>query len=68
MATVAVIGDVGGCAVQLAAALERLDADTRDAGDMVVIQVGDLVQLRMDTAWRGWIQLAGNHEAQYIGG
>ncbi|MEV4512132.1 metallophosphoesterase [Dactylosporangium sp. NPDC049525] len=78
MATIAVIGDVGGCAAQLAAALERLDAD---AGDTVVIQVGDLVdrgpdssgvldlvQLRIDTAPRRWIQLAGNHEAQYTGG
>jgi hypothetical protein len=75
MATIAVIGDVGGCAAQLAAALEAIDGDT------VVIQVGDLVdrgpdstgvldlvQPRIDLTPRHWIQLAGNHDAQYIGG
>jgi Calcineurin-like phosphoesterase len=90
MATIAIIGDVGGCALQLAAALKSLDDESgeacqgggsRGAGDTVVIQVGDLVdrgpdstgvldlvQPRIDATPGRWIQLAGNHEAQYIGG
>ncbi|MGI5243941.1 metallophosphoesterase [Dactylosporangium sp. CA-139066] len=75
MATIAIIGDVGGCLEQLARAV----ADLESAGDpdTVIIQVGDLVDRGPDSAGvlayvaarppRQWIQLAGNHEAQYVG-
>ncbi|MGI5506199.1 metallophosphoesterase [Lentzea sp. CA-135723] len=71
MAGVAVIGDVGGHAGQLRRALAGLDGG-------VVIQVGDLVDRGPDSmgvlevvAERlgpGWVQLVGNHEAQYLEG
>ncbi|WP_394617022.1 metallophosphoesterase [Lentzea sp. JNUCC 0626] len=70
MAGVAVIGDVGGHAELLRRALEELDG--------VVIQVGDLVDRGPDSmevlevvASRlgpDWVQLIGNHEAQYLQG
>lgn len=76
MATIAVIGDVGGCADQLVAALRPLADDP----DVVVVQVGDLVDRGPDSAGvlavvrrhlearpRRWVQLIGNHEAQYLG-
>ncbi|MFG2039343.1 metallophosphoesterase [Dactylosporangium sp. NPDC048998] len=72
MATIAIIGDVGGCLEQLAAAVAALDDP-----DTMVIQVGDLVDRGPDSAGvlayvagrppRRWIQLAGNHDAQYFG-
>jgi hypothetical protein len=75
--TIVIIGDVEGCADQLAGAVVPIDADC----DTVVIQVGDLidrgpdspgvlalVQQRLQRSPRRWIQLAGNHESQYLGG
>ena len=77
MTRIVVVGDVGGCAEQLADALGGL---TEDA-DTVVIQVGDLVDRGPDSAGvlafvaerlaaapARWVQLIGNHEAQYLGG
>ena len=76
MATVLIIGDVGGCADQLAAAVGPVLGD--DA--TTVIQVGDLIDRGPDTAGvlafvrdrlggsPRWIQLVGNHELQYLGG
>jgi len=76
MATVLIIGDVGGCARQLADAVDPVVGDD----GTVVIQVGDLIDRgpdtsgvlaivrdRMDGSDR-WIQLVGNHELQYLGG
>jgi hypothetical protein len=77
MATIVVVGDVGGFPDLLAAAVS--DA-VEDAGT-VVIQVGDLVDRgpdssgaldfvadRLEIAPDRWIQLVGNHESQYLGG
>ena len=76
MVTVLIIGDVGGCAVQLAAAVDPV----LDEDGTVVIQVGDLIDRGPDTAGvlaivrdrldrtPRWIQLVGNHELQYLGG
>ncbi|MFC7483767.1 metallophosphoesterase [Luedemannella flava] len=77
MTKIAIIGDVGGCADQLAAAIRPLVDDE----DTIVIQVGDLVDRgpdsagvlalvreRLDNAPHRWVQLIGNHEAQYLGG
>lgn len=77
MAKIMVIGDVGGCADQLAEAIGPILQDP----DALVIQVGDLidrgpdssgvlalVRQRLDAAPNGWIQLIGNHESQYLGG
>jgi hypothetical protein len=77
MAAVMIIGDVGGCADQLSAAIEPVLEDD----DTVVIQVGDLIDRGPDTAGvlatvrerlertpHRWIQLVGNHELQYLGG
>jgi hypothetical protein len=76
VSTVLIIGDVGGCADQLAAAVNPVLGDE----GTVVIQVGDLIDRgpdtrgvlaivrdRMDAAPR-WIQLVGNHVLQYVGG
>lgn len=75
MARIVIVGDVGGCAEQL----ERVVLPLADDPDTIVIQVGDLVDRGPDStgvlrlveprlrAGR-WIQLAGNHEAQYLGG
>ncbi|WP_033342473.1 metallophosphoesterase [Catenuloplanes japonicus] len=76
MTTVVIVGDVGGCADQLAAVLPALVEDPEAA----VIQVGDLVDRgpdspgvlklvgeRLAEAPERWIQLIGNHEAQYLG-
>lgn len=79
---VAVIGDVGGHLDELTSELSRLGADPRTRQlpeDLTVIQVGDLVHRgpnsegvvalvdRYLSASPGqWIQLAGNHEAQYL--
>ncbi len=79
---VAVIGDVGGHLVALRRELIRLGADERTGelpADLTIVQVGDLVHRGPDSAGvvalvdrhlRGgsgqWIQLAGNHEAQYL--
>lgn len=72
MARIAVIGDVGGHADQLRQALRELGAG------LVVIQVGDLVDRGPDSLGvleavgerlgPGWVQLVGNHEAQYLPG
>lgn len=80
MGRLAVIGDVGGHADQLRQALAQLGTvDGRLPPDLVVVQVGDLVDRGPDSAGvldivapllagqpRQWIQLAGNHEAQYL--
>ncbi|GAA3298794.1 metallophosphoesterase [Dactylosporangium vinaceum] len=73
MATIAIIGDVGGCLEQLAAAVDALDDPAA-----VVVQVGDLVDRGPDSsgvlsyvadrlAGPRWVQLIGNHDAQYLG-
>ncbi|MFC0527110.1 metallophosphoesterase [Phytohabitans kaempferiae] len=77
MTKIAIIGDVGGCVVQLAEAIGPIVEDP----DALVIQVGDLidrgpdssgvlalVRQRLDAGGCGWIQLIGNHESQYLGG
>ncbi|MDP9796733.1 hypothetical protein J2S43_005245 [Catenuloplanes nepalensis] len=76
MSTVVIVGDVGGCADQLAAALPALVADP----EITVVQAGDLVDRGPDSAGvlklvaerlrevpQRWIQLIGNHEAPYAG-
>lgn len=79
----AVIGDVGGHLDQLQNELSRLGADWRKARlpeELTVIQLGDLVHRgpaspevlalvdRFLTNQPGqWVQLIGNHEAQYLG-
>ncbi|GAA3838155.1 hypothetical protein GCM10022243_00800 [Saccharothrix violaceirubra] len=82
MGRVAVIGDVGGHADQLRWALEWLGAGAgRLPSDLTVIQVGDLVDRGPDSTGAldvvarlldeqpdRWIQLVGNHEAQYLPG
>jgi hypothetical protein len=75
VATIAIIGDVGGCLTQLTRAVDDLGSQSLDT---VVIQVGDLVDRGPDSAGvlayvasrppSTWVQLAGNHEAQYVGG
>jgi hypothetical protein len=77
MASIVVIGDVGGCAEQLARAVAAVAGDP----DTVVVQVGDLVdrgpdspgvlqfvRQRLEARPSHWIQLIGNHESQYVGG
>ncbi|GAA3727060.1 hypothetical protein GCM10022225_05380 [Plantactinospora mayteni] len=84
MARIALIGDVGGHPDQLRGALHALGADADRPGlpdDVTVVQVGDLVDRGPDSGavleivrWyldhqpERWIQLAGNHEAQYLPG
>jgi hypothetical protein len=84
MGRTAVIGDVGGHLGQLQAALVSLGArsdDLRLPDDLTVIQVGDLVDRGPDSPGvldlvgryledqpAQWIQLIGNHEAQYLPG
>lgn len=79
---VAVIGDVAGHRDELVGELERLGADPVTGelpSDLVVIQVGDLVHRGPDSAGvvalvdrylseqpGQWLQLVGNHEAQYL--
>lgn len=79
---VAVIGDVGGQLGALRRELVRLGADHATGtlpADLVVVQVGDLVHRGPDSAGvvrlvdrylreqpDQWIQLVGNHEAQYL--
>ena len=79
---VAVFGDVGGHAKQLRRALVALGAapDTLTLPpDLTIVQVGDLihrgpdspgvieiVRRMLDDQPRQWVQLAGNHEAQYL--
>ena len=79
---VALFGDVGGHAQQLRNALVALGMDAttkRLPADLTVVQVGDLIHRGPDspgaidlvrTVLRQqpghWIQLAGNHEAQYL--
>jgi hypothetical protein len=78
----AVIGDVGGHLTELRRELVRLGADEETGdlpADLTIVQVGDLVHRGPDSAGvvglvdrhlRGrpgqWIQLVGNHEAQYL--
>lgn len=82
MGRLAVVGDVGGHPDQLRSALDRLGAeDGLLPPDLVVVQVGDLVDCGPDSTGvldvvarmlaeqpLQWIQLAGNHEAQYLPG
>jgi hypothetical protein len=79
---VAVVGDVAGHLTELVGELGRLGADPstgRLPDDLVVIQVGDLVHRGPDSAGvvalvdrylteqpEQWLQLVGNHEAQYL--
>ncbi|MFT3660173.1 MAG: metallophosphoesterase [Gordonia sp. (in: high G+C Gram-positive bacteria)] len=77
---IAVLGDVAGHADQLRAELDRLGVrDGRLPDDLVVIQVGDLIHRGPDSeavielvdhhlerSGRRWVQLIGNHEAQYV--
>lgn len=79
---VAVIGDIAGHLAELRAELSRLGADARTGAlppDLTVVQVGDLVHrgpesdevIRLVDRYLGsqpgqWIQLVGNHEAQYL--
>lgn len=79
---VAVIGDVGGHLVALERELRRLgsDPETGDLPDgLVVVQVGDLIHRGPDSSGvvrlvdrylrhqpEQWVQLVGNHEAQYL--
>jgi hypothetical protein len=76
MTKIMLVGDVGGCAAELAAALPP-----DDHSDTVVVQVGDLIDRgpdspgvlalvgrRLDATPRTWVQLIGNHESQYLGG
>ncbi|MET1005159.1 MAG: metallophosphoesterase [Propionibacteriaceae bacterium] len=78
----AVIGDVGGHTEDLRRELARLGADPdtgRLPDDLTVIQVGDLIHRGPDSVGvvelvdgylrqqpEQWIQLVGNHEAQYL--
>lgn len=80
---VAVVGDVGGHLDDLVDELARLGADPatgRLPADLTVIQVGDLVHRGPESARvvalvdgylrdqpGHWVQLVGNHEAQYLG-
>src|ERR1700755_2285929 len=82
MGRVAVIGDVGGHLLELEAALASLGAtggDHRLPDDLTVVQVGDLIDRGPDSAGvldlvdryldnqpAQWVQLIGNHEAQYL--
>jgi len=82
MGRVAVIGDVGGHLSQLRAALASLGArDDHLPPGLTVIQVGDLVDRGPDSTGvlglvghylsrqpEQWVQLVGNHEAQYLPG
>ena len=79
---VAVLGDVGGHADELRRALVSLGADASTLAlppDLTVVQVGDLIHRGPDSPGvieivrqvliaqpRQWVQLAGNHEAQYL--
>ncbi|WP_375497606.1 metallophosphoesterase [uncultured Jatrophihabitans sp.] len=81
-ARVAVIGDLAGHLNELTGELRRLGADPRTGrlpDDLRVVQVGDLVHrgpepegvvALVDRYLREqpqqWVQLAGNHEAQYL--
>ncbi|MEU4424883.1 metallophosphoesterase [Actinoplanes sp. NPDC024001] len=77
VARVVIVGDVGGCAGELARVVGPLAAEP----GTVVVQVGDLVDRgpdspgvlafvreRLEQDPRRWIQLVGNHELPYVGG
>lgn len=82
MARVVVIGDVGGHPGELRRALACVGAvDDALPEDVTVVQVGDLVDRGPDSAGvlalvarivdrqpDRWVQLAGNHESQYLPG
>jgi hypothetical protein len=79
---IAVYGDVGGQARPLRESLVSLGADARTLrlpADLTVVQVGDLIHRGPDSPGvleivrsamtnqpQQWVQLAGNHEAQYL--
>lgn len=78
----AVVGDIGGHLHPLVAELTRLGVDVESATipeDLTVVQVGDLIHRGPDSAGvirlvdrligfnpGRWLQLVGNHEAQYL--
>lgn len=84
MTRIAVVGDVGGHRDELASALRALGAADGDDGpvlppDLVVVQVGDLIDRGPDSAGvlrlvdgvltrqpAQWVQLVGNHEQRYV--
>jgi calcineurin-like phosphoesterase family protein len=81
MARVVLIGDVGGHPDHLRAALTSVGAYPRVPDGTTVIQVGDLVDrgpdspgvLELVATYLGeqpdrWVQLIGNHDAQYLPG
>ncbi len=79
---VAIIGDIGGHRDELMTELRRLGADEQSGrlpAELTVVQVGDLVHrgpdsegvvtlvdAYLDEQPAQWIQLVGNHEAQYL--
>ncbi len=79
---IAVVGDIGGHLDELRFELVRLGADPgtgRLPADLVVVQVGDLIHRGPDSVGvlrlvdgylrdvpAQWVQLVGNHEAQYL--
>lgn len=79
---VAIVGDVGGHPGELHRALVDLGLDERTGllpDDLTVVQLGDLVHRGPDSSGaidlvdrillaqpQRWVQLAGNHEAQYL--
>lgn len=79
---IALIGDIGGHASELVAALVVLGADPQTLllhNDLTVVQVGDLVHRGPESDWvvelvaeqleaghGRWIQLIGNHETPYL--
>jgi hypothetical protein len=79
---VAIVGDIGGHLQPLRAELVRLGADSATfelPSELVIVQVGDLVHRGPDSEGvialvdrylreqpTQWVQLVGNHEAQYL--
>lgn len=79
MTRIAVIGDIGGHAIPLRDELTRLGVGDALPDDLIVVQVGDLIHRGphsaevvdlvggfLRTQPKQWIQLIGNHEANYL--